>query len=486
LEWNIYNGPCDNDSADEVVISVFDNNAEDANAGEDIYLCAPIAETVLSANSAIFPGLGTWAIVDAIGPDGALTSGTFADINDPTTTISGLEIGIYTLTWSIFNGPCGTTVDTLIIQINDPLSPNATAGPDQEFCLNLADATMAGNAPLFPATGTWTAISFDPTGTIVDAASPTTDIIDIPLNEHLFVWTINNGACANGITSDTMSVYVNDITVAAANAGPDLSFCGAPDSLIMDASTTIGLAQGYWTYNDEIFDFTDSTFYNSIVYGFPLGETTFTWTVDNGACGITSDDITITVYDPELPIAYAGEDIAICDHEFTSFNLNASEAIAPSFGEWTITQGPIEIGDLTLPDALVISLGRITIPLVDVPSEMVWTVNNGVCGTTSDTIAFMLEDCLTIEIPDAFSPNGDGVNDVFVIPNLDSYPNHSLKIFNRWGTQVYEAAPYLSNWDGTSEHAATIGEQLPVSTYYYILDLGNGEDSFTGFVYLKR
>lgn len=486
LEWNIYNGPCNNDTADEVVISVFDNNAEDANAGEDIYLCAPISETALSANAAVFPGVGTWAIIDAIGPGGALTSGTFADVNDPSTTISGLEIGIYTLTWSIFNGPCGTTIDTLIIQINDPLSPNATAGPDQEFCLNLADATMAGNAPLFPATGTWTAISFDPTGTIVDASSPTTDIIDIPLNEHLFVWTINNGACANGITSDTMSVYVNDITVAAANAGSDLSFCGAPDSLIMDASTTIGLAEGYWTYNDEIFDFTDSTFYNSIVYGFPLGVTTFTWTVDNGACGITSDDITITVYDPELPVAYAGEDVVICDHEFTSFNLNASEAVAPSFGEWTITQGPIEVGDLTLSDALVLSLGAITTPLVDVPSEMVWTVNNGVCGTSTDTIAFLLEDCLTIEIPDAFSPNGDGVNDVFVIPNLDSYPNHSLKIFNRWGTQVYEAAPYFSDWDGTSEHAATLGEHLPVSTYYYILDLGNGEDAFTGFVYLKR
>ena len=123
---------------------------------------------------------------------------------------------------------------------------------------------------------------------------------------------------------------------------------------------------------------------------------------------------------------------------------------------------------------------------MDVPSEMVWTINNGVCGTTTDTIAFLLEDCLTIEIPDAFSPNGDGTNDFFVIPNFDSYPNHSLKIFNRWGTQIFEAAPYISDWDGTSQHAATIGEHLPVATYYYILDLGNGEDAFTGFVYLKR
>jgi gliding motility-associated-like protein len=115
-----------------------------------------------------------------------------------------------------------------------------------------------------------------------------------------------------------------------------------------------------------------------------------------------------------------------------------------------------------------------------------WTVDNGKCGITTDTISFILEDCLTIEIPDAFSPNSDGVNDIFFIPNLESYPNHSLKIFNRWGTQVFEAAPYMNDWDGKSLHAATIGEDLPVSTYYYILDLGNGENAFTGFVYLKR
>lgn len=486
LEWSIYNGPCNNDSADEVVISVYDNTAPAANAGEDVYVCSPSESVTLAANAAVFPGFGTWSITSAQGANGPLTSGTFADMNDPLTTISGLEIGIYTLTWTISNGPCGNTTDTMIIQVNDPASPNASAGPDQWFCENLTDATMAGNVPLFPAVGTWTAISFDPTGTVVDANNPTTEISNIPLNEHLFVWTIDNGACANGITSDTISVYVNDITIAAAYAGEDLSFCGAPDSLIMTASVAVGLAEGYWTYNDDIFDFTDSTFHNSIVYGFPLGVTTFTWTVDNGACGISSDDITFTVYDPELPAAYAGENQIICDHDFTPFNLNATAVDQPATAWWTILEGPIELGDTTMADSYVSTIGEILVPLVDVGNNILWTVNNGACGTTTDTLTFILEDCLTIEIPDAFSPNGDGVNDIFYIPNLESYPNHSLKIFNRWGTQVFEAAPYMNDWDGKSYHAATIGEDLPVSTYYYILDLGNGENAFTGFVYLKR
>ena len=487
VNWEIYNGPCNNNSNDDVQVFVYDNTAPAADAGEDIFLCSPESSTILNANAAVFPGVGFWSIESAIGPNGAITGGTFSDLNDPNATISDLQIGIYTLVWTIDNGPCGApTTDTVIVQINNPLSPNADAGPDQEFCIDLTDAVMNANEPLFPAFGTWTAISFDPTGTIVDPSDPNTSITDIPLNEHLFVWCIDNGACANAVTCDTVSVYVNDATIAAAFAGDDLFFCGAPDSLIMQASIAVGLAEGLWTFNDNVYTFTDETFHESIVYGFQNGTNTFTWTVDNGACGISSDDITITVYDPELPAAYAGESDAICENRFQPFNLNATDPPLPANGWWTIVEGPIVISDSTDANAEVISLGEIIEELVDVPSTIVWVVDNGVCGITTDTVVYILEDCLTVEIPDAFSPNGDGVNDTFVIPNLESYPNHSLKIFNRWGAQVFEAAPYLSDWDGRSSHPATLGENLPVSTYYYILDLGNGEDAFRGFVYLKR
>ncbi len=487
LEWSIYNGPCNNNTSDQVVISVYDNTAPAANAGEDIFLCAPESSTVLAANSAVFPGVGSWSIASAQGPNGPLNSGSFSNFNDPQAAISGLEIGIYTLVWTIDNGPCGMpTSDTLIIQINNPLSPNADAGPDQSFCLNFADATMNANVPLFPATGTWTAISFDPTGTITDVNDPATTITSIPLNEHLFVWCIDNGVCANTVSCDTLSIYVNDSTIAAANAGNDIVFCGAPDSLIMQASIAVGLAEGYWNYDDGTYIFSDSTFHESIVYGFQVGENTFTWTVDNGACGISSDEVTFLVYDPGLPAADAGESQAICESKFQPFNLTAIAPDPPATAYWDIISGPILISDTLAADAQVISLGQIEEQLVDVPSTLVWIVDNGLCGITTDTAVYILEDCLTVEVPDAFSPNGDGVNDIFFIPNLESYPRHSLKIFNRWGTQVFEAAPYPNNWDGTSQHPATIGEELPVSTYYYILDLGNGEEAFHGFVYLKR
>lgn len=487
LQWEIYNGPCNNNSADQVEIFVYDNTAPAANAGEDIFLCSPENSTLLGANTPVFPAIGTWSVVSAVGPNGNIPTGTFADLNDANTSFSNLQIGVYTLTWTIDNGPCNApTTDTVVVQINNPLSPNADAGPDQEFCVDLTDAVMNANEPLFPGFGTWEAISFDPTGTITNINDPNTTITNIPLNEHLFVWCIDNGSCVNTVTCDTVSIYVNDATIAAANAGPDQFFCGAPDSLFMQASIAVGLAEGVWSFNDELYDFSNINFHESIVYGFVNGENTFTWTVDNGACGITSDEVTITVYDPELPAAYAGESLGICEDKFQPFNLSASEVSPPALGWWSVIDGPIVISDSLLADAEVLSLGSIIEELQDVSSTLVWTVNNGVCGTTSDTVVFILEDCLTVEIPDAFSPNGDGVNDIFFIPNLTSYPNHTLKIFNRWGAQVFEAAPYQNDWDGRSNHPATLGENLPVSTYYYILDLGNGEDAFRGFVYLKR
>ena len=67
------------------------------------------------------------------------------------------------------------------------------------------------------------------------------------------------------------------------------------------------------------------------------------------------------------------------------------------------------------------------------------------------------------------------------------FPNHSLKIYTRWGALVFQAAPYLNDWNGTAgEGTLPLGEELPTGTYYFILDLGNGTDPLTGYIYLNR
>jgi gliding motility-associated-like protein len=111
--------------------------------------------------------------------------------------------------------------------------------------------------------------------------------------------------------------------------------------------------------------------------------------------------------------------------------------------------------------------------------------NFGACDTAQ--IFINVECPIGLIIPEAFSPNGDGVNDNLVILGLDDYPNNNLSIFNRYGHKVFEANNYLNDWDGTSESGLTIGSGvLTKGTYFYILDLGNGEKIIKGFFYLNK
>jgi len=89
-------------------------------------------------------------------------------------------------------------------------------------------------------------------------------------------------------------------------------------------------------------------------------------------------------------------------------------------------------------------------------------------------------------VPEGFSPNQDGLNDVFEIQCLEDYPDNSIKIYNRYGVQIYESRNYQNDWDGIPNIGIpTTSDRLPVGTYYYILDLNTGEKPLIGWVYLN-
>lgn len=88
-----------------------------------------------------------------------------------------------------------------------------------------------------------------------------------------------------------------------------------------------------------------------------------------------------------------------------------------------------------------------------------------------------------LSIPEGFSPNEDGVNDVFYIQGLQLYPMNSIVIFNQEGNTVFESNVYHNEWDGRNMFN---NEPLPQATYYYVLDLGDGSNKIKGFVYLIR
>jgi len=94
----------------------------------------------------------------------------------------------------------------------------------------------------------------------------------------------------------------------------------------------------------------------------------------------------------------------------------------------------------------------------------------------------------SFEIPQAFTPDGDGVNDNFVITGIEQFPMNELIIYNRWGNIVYQASDYQNNWDGISiSNFNFAGEALPSGTYYYLFDTKTEEyKTLKGFIYLQR
>ncbi|QHV96203.1 gliding motility-associated C-terminal domain-containing protein [Spirosoma endbachense] len=106
----------------------------------------------------------------------------------------------------------------------------------------------------------------------------------------------------------------------------------------------------------------------------------------------------------------------------------------------------------------------------------------------SDSLGCASEDSVRIKIidqiwvPDAFTPNGDGMNDVLALPGIEAFPDAVITIYNRWGEVIYQSAKgYPTPFDGTLN-----GHELPIGVYSYRLQTGSGKPQKEGSILLLR
>lgn len=110
---------------------------------------------------------------------------------------------------------------------------------------------------------------------------------------------------------------------------------------------------------------------------------------------------------------------------------------------------------------------------------MLTATGEGNCKA-SDTLSVRVT--RPVKIPNAFTPNGDGINDTWVLTHLEDYPNSIVEVFNRYGKSVFiSKGGYSKAWDGTLN-----GSPLPVSTYYYVINLNTGATPYSGYVAIIR
>ncbi|MDA7812700.1 gliding motility-associated C-terminal domain-containing protein, partial [Flavobacteriaceae bacterium] len=95
-------------------------------------------------------------------------------------------------------------------------------------------------------------------------------------------------------------------------------------------------------------------------------------------------------------------------------------------------------------------------------------------------------DLIEVNVSQAITPNGDGINDTWIIYNIENHPNNIVKIYNRWGNEIFSKKGYQNDWDGT--YKGNSSKVLPgSSSYYYFIDLdGDGSVEQKGLIYISK
>ena len=169
-----------------------------------------------------------------------------------------------------------------------------------------------------------------------------------------------------------------------------------------------------------------------------------------GLCPVKSDTVNVMVI--PIPVANAGSDQYVLDGDIISLNGSGGGLYA-----WTPADS---LNDATLSDPKFKAKENISFLLTVSDSSKL-------CSSTDEVKIFVER---PIIIVNTFTPNGDGVNDTWVIKNIDSFPKCLVKIYNRWGNLVWESHSYPNPWDGTNKFNDQL---LSDGTYFYIIELNS-------------
>jgi len=196
----------------------------------------------------------------------------------------------------------------------------------------------------------------------------------------------------------------------------------------------------------------------------PLQTTTYTVDVSNGGCDDSTKSVTVTVN--QNPVANAGGNKILFEGQSAKLDASITGDNITGF-YWTPTTFLDDPSSLT-PTAT---------PTDDITYTL--TAVSQTCGISTSSAFVRVYKKITI--PNAFSPNSDGINDKWNIEALITYPASSVMVYNRYGQQVYQSTGYAKPWDGTYN-----GSLLPQGTYYYIIDLKDERPKIAGWVVIVR
>ncbi|MCH2043195.1 MAG: gliding motility-associated C-terminal domain-containing protein [Saprospiraceae bacterium] len=472
-------------------------DAQGVNAGTYTLVITPVSGTGCPASATVEVGVNVVA-PPVIGANNPICEGTDAIL----TILNGNTYSGDTITYDwYFNGsPLVTTTTPSYTIVGSSLSDigGYTVNVDVDGCTDtmlVPFDLFINELPPAPQPSTDTVCEGQ---TLTLLANPQTNAQGTPVTG--FQWS--NGTTGFTSTNEnpvftavsladtgTYTLVVTDDSTCTATATLDVVVL--PNPVQPSISANIPLCVG------DILELTEGTSYTPI--------TTYSWSLPDSTTQITSVPQLLVTNAPSgtyqlevnmngclsvadtIDVNYQAEPVAFAD----AYSLNFRDSL---LGFSVIDNDSLSLFTISTLDSVnngkLVNNGDGTFDYTPEYSffgvdTFTYTICDVNCPNSCDTATVVLEVNTDFEcfIPNAISPNGDGINDRLNIRCVNDYPNAEFRVFSRWGNLVYEGP--MDQWDGTFN-----GKDLPDGSYFYILKLNDtsvvAEDRFTGYIILHR
>jgi gliding motility-associated-like protein len=454
------------------------------------------------------------------------SSNTFTATVNNSGVVTGLNAGTTVISYTLSNGACNTAVSASVTVLSSPATPVITAGGPTSVCPGETVNLFASNAPnyqwnsgqltnniLVTLSGSYTVSVIGSNGCSVTSLPMVVNISDnvnptitAPLNVNV---SPNLGCEAIGVALGTPVTDDNCSVVAVTNNAPAIFPIGTTTVTwtVTDASGNTATATQLVNVVDQTaptvqvqLDVTVSTtegceatgvvlsapvtsdnctneltVVNNAPAVYPIGTTVVTWTVTDAAGNFTTATQNVIVVDNTAPVVNLQNTAILLDANGNA-TLSFEQVDNGSYDNCTIAS--VELSPAAF-DCSQVGNNTVTVTITD---------GNGNVSTGEVNVLVIASDACGADswngpdVPEAFTPNGNSINDTWVIAGLEGYNTKQLSVYSRYGTLVYYSAEYQNDWDGTFMGN---GVAVPDATYYYILNLDGGKQ-MSGYVYINR
>ncbi|HVW15158.1 MAG TPA: FG-GAP-like repeat-containing protein [Mucilaginibacter sp.] len=450
----------------------------------------PVTETltVMETQVISFPAMSAKTTCDADFSTGAVSTNNtipliYTSSNPAVATISPqgtihiISAGTTTITISqggnsLYNP---ANPQSQILTVSSPIVPNVTIAPNYTSICSGQPVTYTAivNNLTNNLTYQWQVNGINTgtnSNTFTYSNAATADKVQCIVTSNSSCPATGNSNVITGITVDsyiTPAVTITSSATAPVCSGTSVTFTAIP--------TNGGTAPTYqWQVNGANTGTNSPAFTTSSLANGDM--VTCTLTNNGGACltmsTSVSNSITTSVISADNPApsitisASANNVYARVPIQFTANVTNAGDG--PVY-QWHVNGIDAGTNSPTFTSSTLNNGDMVTCTL--------FVKNNCTPPVTSQPISLNILPPTALHIPNAFTPNGDGVNDLWEIPDLIYYPNCVLNVYTRYGSVVYQSKGYKSDWDGSFNE-----KPLPTGTYYYIIDLGDSTPKLSGWV----